>query len=273
MSRVTLVILTYNRVREALGTVERSLALPERPSVIVVDNGSTDGSAECIARRFPAVRVLRLPHNGGAAGRNAGVERAGTPYVAFSDDDTVWAPGSLMRAVELLECCPRLAVVTARLLVGPEGREDPVSALMSASPLPSEGLPGTALLGFLAGASVFRRRAFVEAGGYEPRLFIGGEERLLAYELACRGWAMIYAAEVLAHHYPSAARDAAARARLLARNALWIAWLRRSLPAALRQTLRTPWPALLDALRGAPWVLRHRRRLPAPIEAMCEQVE
>jgi hypothetical protein len=51
---------------------------------------------------------------------------------------------------------------------------------MSASPLPREGLPGPALVGYMAGACVFRASVFREVGGYEPRLFIGGEEELVA---------------------------------------------------------------------------------------------
>ena len=273
MSKATIVVLTYNRASELLQTLERLRALPERAPIIVVDNASTDGSAEKVARAFPDVEVLRLPANIGAAGRNAGVEHARTPFIAFSDDDTWWAPGSLARAVEILERHPRLAAVTARVLIGPGGRPDPVSREMAASPLAAAGLPGPALLGFLAGASVFRRSAFLEAGGYEPRLFIGSEEKLLAYELAARGWSLAYVRELTVHHHPSTARDARARQSMLARNELWIAWLRRPLRVALAKTVRTPTRALVQALRGLPWILRKRHVLPPQVEAMCERLE
>jgi GT2 family glycosyltransferase len=272
---LSLVVLTYNRAPELLRTLQRSLALPEHPAVIVVDNGSRDGTAAMVRARFPQVRLISLPFNIGAAARNAGVARAQTAYVAFSDDDTAWVAESLTQAADLLDRYPRLAAVTARVLVGPEEREDPVSAEMAASPLPDAGLPGPALLGFLAGASVFRREAFVEAGGYEPRLFLGGEETLLSYALAERGWLMMYAPQLTVHHYPSRARDGVARRRMLMRNALWVTWLRRPLSLAVRRTwaLRSQPRVLRQALQGAIWVLRARRPLPASVEAQCQLLD
>ena len=88
LTKVSVVVLTYNRREEVLRTLTHLAALAERPPIIVVDNASSDGTAQAVARTFPHVEVLRQSRNLGAAGRNAGVERAGTPYVAFSDDDT-----------------------------------------------------------------------------------------------------------------------------------------------------------------------------------------
>src|SRR5581483_561831 len=136
--RVGLVIITHDRRAEALRAVARALALPERPRVVLVDNASADGTAAAVAAAWPAVEVVPLPTNEGAAARNAGAARLGTPYVAFSDDDTAWAPGALARAADLLEAHPRLAVVSARVLVGAEGREDPTCRVMAATPLPRD---------------------------------------------------------------------------------------------------------------------------------------
>jgi GT2 family glycosyltransferase len=273
MSRVSVVVLAYNRASELMHTLARLRELPEQPPLIVVDNASTDATAALVRQVFPEVNLVRMPDNIGAAGRNAGVEAATTPYVAFCDDDTWWAPGSLARAVEILHVHPRLAALTAQVLVGPQCRVDPVSREMAASPLPRAGMPGPVLLGFLAGASVFRRAAFLDAGGYEPRLFIGAEEELLAYELAARGWSICYVDELHVHHHPSAVRDSSARARLLARNRLWIAWLRRPPQVALSQTLRAPVPSLLRALPGALWAWRERRVLPAHLEALRARLD
>src|SRR5581483_5401490 len=143
------------------------------PEIVVVDNGSTDGTAAAVRQRFPMVRCLRLARNRGAAARNAGVQACRRPYIALCDDDTWWEPGSLRRAADLLDAHPSLAVLTARVLVGTEDRLDPTCAAMAASPLPAPpGLPGAAILGFLAGASVVRRAAVLAAGGFEPRFFL-----------------------------------------------------------------------------------------------------
>lgn len=274
MRRIAIVVLTYNRAAELRRTLESLLTLPVPPTIVVVDNGSSDGTAAMMQDCFPLIRYLRQQDNLGAAARNAGVQAIDTPYVAFCDDDTWWAPGALEQAVMLLDRHPEVAVLCARVLVGEDECEDPTCAAMAASPLPGDNLPGPALLGFLAGASVMRRHAFLKAGGYEPRLFIGGEEGLLALDFAARGWKMAYVPSLVVHHYPSSLRDGTLRKRHLARNALWISWLRLPWPPAMRQTVRIlrdaradgfMWAVLCDALRGLPWVMRRRHAVPPSV--------
>ncbi|MGK5447955.1 glycosyltransferase family 2 protein, partial [Streptomyces radiopugnans] len=238
-SRVSVVVITHNRREELLRTLGRLAGLPERPPVFVVDNASADGTAETVARVHPWVRLLRAERNLGAVGRNVAVERVTTPYVAFCDDDSWWEPGSLERAAGLLDAHPRLAAVTARIVVEPGGTEDPIVAELRGSPLSGpEWLPGPALGSFLAAATVLRTGAFREAGGFSPRLWLGGEEELLATDLMARGWWLAYAEELTVHHAPSAVRDSTARREDGLRNTLWFGWLRRPLPAALRRTWR-----------------------------------
>lgn len=276
-ARITLVLLTYNRCEEVLRTLARLTALPDGAPIVVVDNASADDSAARIAAAFPEVKVVRNAANLGAAGRNAGVAEVRTDYVAFCDDDTWWAAGSLARAVSMLDEHPRVAALVARIVVEPDGYDDPVSTLMSASALDRDGLPGPALLGFMAGASVFRAAAFREVGGYEARFFIGGEEELVTLDLVSRGWSIVYAEDLTVHHHPSAMRDARGRRHLLARNALWVGWLRLPWRSALGRTGRTLREMArngsllrdgLDALRGLPWALRHRQVIPPYVEQM-----
>jgi GT2 family glycosyltransferase len=280
--RLSVVILTHNRVEEVTRTVERMRALPEWWPIVVVDNASTDGTPTLLKRRFPELEIIALSSNLGAAGRNAGVCAVATPYIAFCDDDTWWAPGALARAAALLDAHPRVAVLSARVLVGPAEREDTVCAAMAASPLPSAGLPGRSVLGFLAGASVMRRSAFLSVGGYEPRFFLGGEEALVALDLAAQGWALVYTDELTVYHYPSPRRDAVGRRQLLVRNSIWVAWLRRPFISAIRETLYVLRAArtegrisvcCIEAARGLPWVLRNRHIVPAKVEAMRRQVK
>jgi N-acetylglucosaminyl-diphospho-decaprenol L-rhamnosyltransferase len=85
---------------------------------------------------------------------------------------------------------------------------------------------------------------------------------------------------MIVRHLPSQVRDRRERRRLVARNALWVAWLRRPYWVALRRTLdvltgsrRDAPQVLADALRGAGWVWRNRRRLPAAVERDLCRVE
>jgi GT2 family glycosyltransferase len=276
-ARVAVVIATRNRGTELLGTLTRLRALDEQPPIMVVDNGSTDGTAELVRIRCPGVQVVGLRRNRGGAARTVGARLVDCPYVAFSDDDSWWAPGALGRAAELLDRHPRLAVLAARVLVGPDRRRDPVCDEMAHSPLGrAADLPGPSVLGFIACGAVVRRSAFLEVGGFHVRLGVGGEEELLAVDLAARGWGLAYVEEVVAYHHPSPSRDPSARRRVQVRNALWSAWLRRPLGGAARQTvhlaaraMRQPgaWSGILLALLGLPWVLRERHPVHPELEA------
>jgi GT2 family glycosyltransferase len=283
MSRTTVVIATHNRAAELHRTLSELSDLPERPPIIVVDNASTDGTARRVADCFPDVKVLRMSGNLGAVARNLGVQAAATPYVAFSDDDSWWAPGALAEAERLLDESARLGLVAARTLVGPQREIDPVNLLMWRSPLPpEEGAPGPRVLGFLACSAVVRRCAFLDVGGFARFIKVGGEEKLLAYDLAAAGWQLVYAPGLVSHHHPSAARDPAARRVLELRNDLLIDWLRRPWQRVLRSSARITRSALHDpvarkaALSAAarlPILLAQRRKLPPNVEQAVRMLE
>ncbi|MBV2366384.1 glycosyltransferase family 2 protein [Streptomonospora nanhaiensis] len=274
--RIGVVIITHQRRRELLRTLKHLTALPERPPIVVVDNASTDGTADAVAAEFPEAVLVRAGANLGAVGRNIGAEALDTPYVAFADDDTWWEPGSLALAADLLDAHPDVASLTARILVEPQGVEDPITPELRHSPVPGRpGLPGPALLGVLAGASVLRLSAFRQVGGFHERLWLGGEEELLSLDLAAAGWWLCWIEDMVVHHAPSRGRDSTARRRLGIRNTLWTAWLRRPAPAALRRTAAVLGAVPRDtasaaavgaALAGLPWVLAQRRPVPARVE-------
>lgn len=279
-SEISIVVLTHDRLAELARTLARLSSLPEKPPIVVVDNASPTPAAKHLHRRFPHVRFIRSARNLGAAGRNLGVDQVRTPFVAFCDDDCWWEAGSLHRGCELLRRHPKLGVISARIVIGAERRVDPACEAMARSPLCAQGLPGPALLGFMAGASMFRVEAYRAAGGYALPLFIGGEEELLALDLAVRGWQMIYSAELLVHHWPSTQRDSPLRERLLRRNALWIAWMRLPFAEAAAASgrfigqvpRRGSTAEIFAALSGIPWALRNRRVVPPHVLAQWRLV-
>lgn len=272
---VTVVIATRNRRDELVRTLGELRALPERPLILVMDNGSTDGSPAAARAFGPQVSVVELAENSVCAARNVGVRMASTPLVAFSDDDSWWAPGALARAAEVFARHPRLALLAGRILVGPEHRLDPVCAEMADGPLPVEDdLPGRSILGFLACGVVVRRSCYLVAGGFPEHYRVGSEEAPLALELAARGWGLAYVEDVVAHHHPSQSRNRARRRALLLRNDLWFSWSREPAPAALSRTWSAVRASLRDpdlragtweAVRGAPAVLRERRLPPVAV--------
>src|SRR4051794_33085628 len=184
---VTVVMITRDRREDALRSVGQLGELPDAPPIVVVDNGSSDGTVAALSRR-PGVSVIAARENLGAAGRNLGAEQAHTRYVAFADDDSWWAPDALPTAARLLDEHPRLGGLVARTLVGATERDDPLNELLAAAPVGRDAdLPGPTALGFLACASIVRRQAFLDVGGFHRRYGGGGGGPPLApHPLAAR---------------------------------------------------------------------------------------
>ncbi|MDK3258795.1 glycosyltransferase family 2 protein [Blastococcus capsensis] len=274
--RTSIVLATRNRRASLLRSLDR-LVHADGPPVVVVDNGSTDGTAAAVRDRHPAVVVVELPTNTGAAARTVGVRRAGTPYVAFADDDSWWEPGALERAADVFDTHPGIALVTGRVQLAADGSLDAVSRKHRAAVLGSTpGNPGPDVLSYPAFATVVRRDAYLSVGGFSTLLFFGGEEHLLALDLAVAGWQQVYADDVVAWHDP-AGPEVVSRERwaLQTRNDLLVDWLRRPLPVALAATGRlirraVSDPAARAAVRGwarrLPTALRQRRPVPADVE-------
>jgi len=130
---VTAVVVAYNRrelLVEALGALERQSVPVD--SIVVVDNASTDGSAEAAARELPRTDVLRLDRNtGGAGGFAVGIERAITGHSAdlvwIMDDDTIPTPTALEELLRVREAHPARPVVLASRVVWTDGTDHPMN--------------------------------------------------------------------------------------------------------------------------------------------------
>ena len=111
---LSVVIPTWNRAHLVCDAIDS--ALNQRPGevdVIVVDDASTDNTAEVLKDRYESsVRVLRLNERGGAgAARNAGVAQARGEFVAFLDSDDVWLPGKFEAELRVFEGFPNAEAV------------------------------------------------------------------------------------------------------------------------------------------------------------------
>jgi len=165
--RVSVLIPVYNGARylgEALAS-----ALSQRPGaleVIVVDDGSSDSSAE-VARSFDhPVRCISLRNGGIARARNAGLAESSGDFVAFLDADDVWTPGALSALL-----APLLADSSVDLVFGhvrefvSEDCDQQQARKLTARP----GL----LRGFLTGSLLARRTAFESVGGFREDIRSG----------------------------------------------------------------------------------------------------
>lgn len=276
--KLTVIILTYNcadRIHETLDYLKK---LPAQPALLAVDNASSDETVSVV--RASGIPVIELKKNIGGAARNGAVRQAVTPYVAFCDDDTWWENGSLAKVVRYFDTYPDLAVITAKIIVEPKGEMDPICDEMQHSPLPSGTLPGHKIVSFMGGASAMRRDTFLSVGGYERKLFLGGEEELLATEIMVQGSELRYLPDVVVHHHPSRASTDNLRWYGV-RNALWFVWRRRSVGNAWRWTkhiYRTSKHTVFlkgfaGFIAGLPWVMRTRRAIPPKLEYELELVD
>jgi len=274
--RVAVVLTALNGERRIARTLEHLCALPEQPHIVVVDNGSSDGTPALVRARFPDVTLVEAGSNLGAAGRTLGAHATAAPYLAFAEDDSWYAPEALRRAADVLELNPEVGLIQAHVLVGAEERPDPLHRDMVDTPVNDRpDLPGHPILSFLEGASVVRRDAFLAAGGFSPRVFIAGVEEHLAADLLSAGFRLRYVPQVVAHHHPDHRQPSVFVRRLGVRNTLWFAWNRRPLLPALRWSVhvlrhsganRITLAGLGLALLDLPRILAHRRPLPPAVE-------
>ncbi len=273
-------ILNYQR-RDAL---RRALAAARDQrdgvlEIIAVDNASTDGSAEMVRDEFPDVRLVQLPKNIGAAGRNAGVAAAKGDIVFTLDNDVLFrTPDDVRHALAVFQRRPRAAVVNFKIVdaTGGLSRRDWCHPRDPRRWAESEFTTDYVL----EGASACRRDAFLAAGGYWEPLFIGHEGWDLAFRLIGAGHELIYTPAVRVQHMidPSV-RPSSRIYYTFTRNAIWVALRNhRPLPAlrsiaqdlalmgfaALRAgELAAFRRALVDAARGARAALATRVPLSA----------
>lgn len=107
MQPISVVIPCYNASAYIAATLRSVLAQKGVTlEVIVVDDGSIDGSAELVGREFPQVLLLRQPNRGVAVARNLGISRATHDWVAFVDADDIWLPGKLQAQWDKLQQNP-----------------------------------------------------------------------------------------------------------------------------------------------------------------------
>jgi len=95
--KISVVIPTYNRVESLSRALNSILTQIEKPDeIIVVDDGSTDNTAELIKNHFPDVRYIFQKNNGVSAARNVGIEASNYDWIAFLDSDDEWMPHKLI---------------------------------------------------------------------------------------------------------------------------------------------------------------------------------
>jgi GT2 family glycosyltransferase len=181
--------------------------------VIVVDNGSTDGSVEFIAIEYPEVRTIALDSNRGfAAATNVGIRNAHSDYIALLNNDTEPDPRWLAELVACLERHPRAASATSKMLLYDQARMiDGVGDVMTWAFAPhprGHRIPDRGqyeeeceVLSASGGAALWRADALRELGAFDEAFFFYYEDVDLGVRARLRGYECWYAPKsVVIHH-------------------------------------------------------------------------
>jgi glycosyltransferase involved in cell wall biosynthesis len=202
--RVSVVIPTFDR-RERVGRAVESVLAQTRPAdeTLVVDDGSRDGTADGLTRRFgSAIRVLRQENAGVAVARNHGIRAARHGLVAFLDSDDIWEKRKLELQLPALDD-PRVVLSVTnwawrsepeRDAFGAAGLEVPSGCFVDPLPLATLARPGRAL--FLVQTAIARKSALARVGGFDERIRLGEDTRLLL-RLAFEGPFAVLAAPLM----------------------------------------------------------------------------
>lgn len=184
---VSVVIPAYNAQACLARTLSSALRQTEGPrEIIVIDDGSTDATADIALAFGPRIRLLRQPHGGAAAARNAGIRAAQGRLIAFLDADDEWLPLKLERQLPLHRGDPVLSFsASCEFGVGGEARGDTFGDWR-----PERGeqaWKGLLAMNFIATPTVIARRDdLLACGGFNSRLKVG-EDQDLWIRLALRG--------------------------------------------------------------------------------------
>jgi len=220
---VTVVVVTWQG-RHLVAPCLRSLRAQTLPhQVLVVDNGSTDGTLELLASEFPEVDVLALPRNTGfAGGVAAALGRVDTRFLALLNNDAEADPAWLATGVARLVAAPGVAAVSSRMLLA--GRADTVNnagvVLLDSGYGADRGLGEAddprfdfpvAVFAASGGASVYRTLAVKAVGGVEAQFFMYYEDTDLSWRLRLAGWSVEYCpGAVVRHRHAASSRPGSA---------------------------------------------------------------
>jgi GT2 family glycosyltransferase len=295
--QAAVVIPSWNSVR-LLPALLDSLA-GGQVELLVVDNGSTDGTVDLLRER--KVEHIALPTNTGfAAAMNRGVAATNAPFIFGLNADTIVTPGAVEALVTALAADPGLGGVQPRILqLEGGGPGDPAAArLYSAGmALTSDGraietgagefqsaswLRGREIFGVCGAACLLRRELFTKLGGYDESFVSFYEDVDLNVRARIAGWRFTYVPDAVVWHAGNASWQAgfhspgAENARLVARNRIItqarfmpVAALPRMCAvelgafarAALQGRFRATFRGKLEGLALLPRGLRDRRRL------------
>ncbi|WP_165585324.1 glycosyltransferase family 2 protein [Roseococcus sp. SYP-B2431] len=239
---IVAIIVSYGR-RADLARCLASLGRqsPALEGVIVVDNGSTDGTVEMVRRDFPWVRLVAAPENlGPCVARNLAALMTEAPFLWFLDSDTELRPADGAARMHALFAAPEVGAVGGEALLGPG---DEIVGVKRMLMRPNGVVQGDSIFAGVADCEVIascnlmmRRPAFLAAGGFDPFYFFFYEDMDVTWRVGRQGFRQLVLAPMpVVHHFSERMR--VKRLWLEARNRMYFCVKNMGLRSVLRMPL------------------------------------
>ncbi len=201
--KASFVIATNNRKNEVLTTISQTkeLTKPDHDNyeIIIVDNASTDGSADAIRSTYSDVFIIDNKTNTGVSSRNLGFEKAKGEYLIMLDDDSNIEFG-LDKALALMDQNPKIGVLALNVINGPY-----TSALWQ---------DGQESVGFIGCGAIIRREVYKKIGGIATWISFGAEEWEYGLRVTDAGYEVRYFAGCHVNHRASMINRSSKRNRV-----------------------------------------------------------
>jgi GT2 family glycosyltransferase len=276
---VTVLVVTWNRQQDVLETIRSIYAQAyQNLEVIVVDNGSTDGTQAALRRAYPGVIVIALERNVGiSAGRNAGIKAARGDIIFCLDSDASPAPDALSNLVQRLQADPQIGVINSKIVNTSTKELDRGPGWVYSQKQWASQNSEFWSWSFSEGGAAIRREVLDRVGPFWELLFFGCEGQELSLRVWDAGYKVLYYPKAIVYHRasPQMRIDARERDCLSFKNSFYIylvrypwwmlAWyMPLKTTAALirgarRGYLRQILGVLLEVMRQLPSLWRQRR--------------
>jgi len=209
---VTLIVVNYN----GAGCIEPCLQgiraqIYRDFELVVVDNGSSDGSVSWIEKNHPEVRLIRLSGNAGfCKANNIAIARSNSKFIGLLNNDAVADPDWLFRLVEALDAHPEAGFAASKMLYWDTpkriDRAGDGYCRSGAGWLRGRGEPSFAydqkewIFGACAGAALYRKRMLDDIGYFDEDFFLLYEDVDMSFRAQLRGYKCLYVPEAVVYH-------------------------------------------------------------------------
>jgi GT2 family glycosyltransferase len=233
--RVSVVMINWNR-REIVRQVLTNFKRQTYPNfeIILVDNGSTDGAPEMVAKEFPGVTLIRLNENAGVRGYNIAFDRASGAFIVIVDNDSFLEDEGIAKMVRKFQQYPLLGALGCKVFYYYSGELHHWHPSVRADDPTGRGFPAPLFNGCAAAA---RSSVLKEVGFYPDEFFLYENERDLCTRIINSGYEVRYFTDIMAYHMVSPEKGRSERLVFYAtRNLIWYFWKYFPVRIALART-------------------------------------